>query len=61
MYSLGPGVRQAMVDHADEPRSDEQFWYVNAPEGKRISKAHGRDAIYYYYEEDNQVKRVPFE
>jgi hypothetical protein len=57
-YTIGPGVLQAMADAGDEPRSDEQ--YIILEEGHRISQTFGRDAVYYYYEEDNAVKRSPF-
>lgn len=57
-YTIGPGVLQAMQDAGDEPRSDEQ--YIILETGHRVSQTFGRDAIYYYYEEDNAVKRLPF-
>lgn len=57
-YSIGPGVVQAIEDAGDEPRSDEQ--YVILEPGHQISQTFGRDAIYWYYEEDNAVRRVPF-
>ena len=57
-YMIGPGVLQAMADAGDEPRSDEQ--YVVLEEGHKISQTFGRDAIYWWIEEDNRVSRVPF-
>ena len=57
-YSIGPGVLQAMADAGDEPRSDEQ--YVILAEGHKISQTFGRDALYYWLEEDNAVRRAPF-
>ena len=57
-YSIGPGVQQAMADAGDEPRSDEQFIILR--EGHQISQTFGRDAVYYYVEEDNATRRCPF-
>lgn len=57
-WVVGPGVAQAMSDAGDEARSDEQF--VILEEGHKISQTFGRDAIYYWLEEDNSVKRSPF-
>jgi hypothetical protein len=57
-YSIGPGVQQAMAEAGDEPRSDEQYLILNP--GHRISLTFGRDAQYYWLEEDNAVKRQPF-
>jgi hypothetical protein len=57
-YSIGPGVQQAMAEAGDEPRSDEQF--VILEPGHKISQTFGKNAIYWYYEEDNATKRVPF-
>jgi hypothetical protein len=57
-YSIGPGVQQAIVDADDEPRSDEQ--YVILDEGHKISQTFGRDAVYYWLQEDNAVRRCPF-
>jgi hypothetical protein len=58
VYSIGPGVQQAIADHGDEPRSDEQ--YVIMEPGHKISLTFGRDAIYCYLEEDNATRRLPF-
>lgn len=58
-YNIGPGVQQAMADVGDEPRSDEQF--VILRDGHKVSMTFGRDAVYYYYEEDNRTQRCPFE
>lgn len=57
-WNIGPGVQQAMTDNGDEPRSDEQF--VLLTEGHKVSQTYGRDAIYWWLEEDNAVRRVPF-
>jgi hypothetical protein len=57
-YSIGPGEAQAISDASDEARSDEQ--YVVLHEGHKISQTFGRDAMYYWIEEDNRVNRVPF-
>jgi hypothetical protein len=62
-YVVGAGIKRAMDDHNDVPRSDESdVVYADPPNGKhRISRAYGRDAEYYYLEEDNRVVRLPFE
>jgi len=57
-YTIGPGVQQAMIDAGDEPRSDEQ--YVVLEPGHKVSQTFARDAIYYWIEEDNAVRRAPF-
>jgi hypothetical protein len=57
-YVIGPGVAQNIADHQDEARSDEQFILLEP--GHKISQTFARDAIYYYYEEDNATRRVPF-
>lgn len=57
-YSIGPGVAQAITDAGDEARSDERFIILD--EGHKISITFGRDAVYYYYEEDNRTSRTPF-
>lgn len=57
-WVIGPGVDQAMRAAGDEPRSDEQF--VILEEGHKISQTYGRDAIYYWLQEDNAVRRTPF-
>ena len=57
-YNIGPGVQQAMQDAGDEPRSDEQ--YIVLEPGHKISQCFGRDAIYWYYEEDDRTSRLPF-
>jgi hypothetical protein len=58
-YNVGSGVRQAMLDAGDEPRSNEI--YLNAPGAPALSQTFGRDAIYYYIGEDNRVHRIPFD
>ena len=57
-WSIGPGVEQAIAENGDEPRSDEQF--VILDEGHKISRTFGRDAVYYWYQEDNRTSRTPF-
>jgi hypothetical protein len=57
-YIIGPGVVQAIADAGDEPRSDEQ--YVILEEGHKVSQTFARDAIYYWIQEDNAVRRAPF-
>jgi hypothetical protein len=57
-YVVGPGVAQVIADNSDEARSDEQ--YIVLVPGHKISQTFGRDAVYYYYEEDNATRRVPF-
>lgn len=57
-YVIGPGVRQAIADYGDEARSDEQ--YIVLEQGDQISQTMARDAIYYYLQKDNAVRRVPF-
>jgi len=57
-YIIGPGVAQAIADAGDEPRSDEQ--YVILEEGHKVSQTFARDAIYYWLQEDNAVRRSPF-
>jgi hypothetical protein len=57
-YSIGEGVQAAMAAAGDEPRSDEQF--VILEEGHKISQTFGRDAVYYWVQEDNRTSRVPF-
>lgn len=57
-YVIGPGVAQAIEENEDEARSDEQ--YVVLEEGHKVSQTFARDAIYYWIQEDNAVKRCPF-
>jgi len=57
-FVVGPGVAQAIADNNDEARSDEQFKILT--EGDKISETFGRDAVYYWYQRDNLVKRSPF-
>jgi hypothetical protein len=57
-FSVGPGVQQAMADHGDEPRSDEQFIILR--EGHKVSMTFSTGGVYYYYEEDNRTQRCPF-
>lgn len=58
-YNVGPGVKQAIADAGDEARSDEI--YDIGAQGHKISTTYGRDAVYFYYQEDNRVNRLPFE
>lgn len=58
-FNIGPGVRQAMADAGDEPRSDEL--YQSSAPNPTVSLTYGRDAIYVYYGEDNATRRLPFE
>lgn len=57
-WNIGPGVKQAIADNSDEARSDEMF--VILTEGHKVSQTYARDAIYWWYEEDNRVLRLPF-
>jgi hypothetical protein len=57
-WVVGPGVADAIAEAGDEARSDEQ--YVILDEGHKVSQTFGRDAIYYWIEEDNAVRRSPF-
>jgi hypothetical protein len=57
-YVIGPGVQAAMAEAGDEPRSDEQYLILAA--GRQISQTFGRDAIYYWLQEDGVVRRCPF-
>lgn len=54
-FAIGPGVKESIDTNNDEARSDEMYL---TPE---ISITYGRDAIYYYLKQDNQVKRSPFD
>lgn len=57
-YTIGPGVAEAIAAAGDEPRSDEM--YIVLEEGHKVSQTIARDAIYYYLQEDNATRRVPF-
>lgn len=57
-FILGPGIAAAIAENNDEARSDEQ--YVIMREGDRVSVCYARDALYYWYESENTVKRCPF-
>jgi hypothetical protein len=57
-YVIGPGVAQSISDNGDEARSDEQ--YVILEPGEKISQTFARDAVYYWIEKDNAVRRCPF-
>lgn len=54
-FAIGQGVKESIDTNDDEARSDEMYL---TPE---ISITYGRDAIYYYLKQDNQVKRSPFD
>ena len=57
-YSIGPGVQTMMASYGDVPRSDEQFIILR--NGHQISQTFGRDAMYFWLQEDNATRRVPF-
>jgi len=57
-FAVGPGVAQAIADNGDEARSDERFIVLD--EGHKISLTLARDAQYFYYQQENAVKRCPF-
>jgi hypothetical protein len=57
-FNVGPGVAQTIADNGDEPRSDERFLILD--EGYKISLTFGRDAQYFWYQEDNRTNRCPF-
>lgn len=57
-WVIGPGVADAIAAAGDEPRSDEQF--IILYEGHKVSQTFGRDAVYYYLQEDNATRRVVF-
>lgn len=57
-FVIGPGVRQAMNDAGDSARSDEQF--IILLDGDKVSQTFSNNAIYYWLERDNSVKRSSF-
>ena len=57
-FNVGPGIAQAIADNNDEARSDEQ--YIILTPDHQVSQVIARDAIYYYIQEDNAVRRTPF-
>jgi hypothetical protein len=57
-FVIGPGVRQAMNDAGDSARSDEQF--IILLDGDKVSQTFSNNAIYYWLERDNSVKRSTF-
>jgi hypothetical protein len=57
-FVVGPGVQQAIAEAGDEARSDEQF--VILREGDKVSQTFGSLGIYWWYESENAVKRLPF-
>jgi hypothetical protein len=59
-YTVGPGIKDAMDAAGDVPRSDETVIEFSPANNTHISLAFGRDALYYYYSEDNRTKRLPF-
>lgn len=60
VYDIGPGVKQAMKDNGDEPRSHEQFVNDHITGMLLFSETQGRDAVYRYTPQDG-VKRLPFD
>jgi hypothetical protein len=59
-YNVGQGIAQAIKDAGDEPRSNELTVDYDATTQRRIALVYGRDALYYYYSEDNRTNRLPF-
>lgn len=57
-YVIGPGVADAIAADGGEARSDEQ--YLILTEHHKVSETHATTGIYYWYEEDNAVRRVSF-
>lgn len=57
-FNVGPGVATAIADHGDEARSDEM--YIVNTEGVKVSQTVARDHLYYWIQEDNAVRAVPF-
>lgn len=57
-YVIGPGIAEAIAANEDEARSDEHY-LILAP-GEKISQVFARDALYFWYESENTVKRCPF-
>jgi hypothetical protein len=57
-WVIGPGVRAAMEATGDSARSDEIF--VLLEEGNKVSQTFGSQAIYWWYESENAVKRCSF-
>jgi len=58
-FVVGEGMQAALDQYGDEARSDEQF-VIMGPEGDKISRLYGRDAVYTWMQRDNAVKRLPF-
>jgi hypothetical protein len=56
-FAVGMGVRKALEDANDEARSDE-ITQIGDP---LVTLTYGRDALYVYYREDNETRRLPFE
>jgi hypothetical protein len=57
-FVVGPGVAEAIAAAGDSARSDEQF--VILREGDKVSQTFGSLGIYWWYESENAVKRMPF-
>ena len=57
-FVVGPGVAAAIAENQDEARSDEVF--VILTDGQKVSQTFARDAVYYWLEADNAVRRSPF-
>ena len=61
-FVIGQGILDKMASFNDSPRSDElTVEGTGMPSKPRISVAYGRDAVYYYFSEDNRTVRLPFE
>lgn len=60
MYAIGQGVKDAMTQHGDVPRSDEEYHGTADDGGAQYSLTQGRDAQYRWTPADG-VRRAPFE
>lgn len=58
-FAIGQGVKDAMAEHGDEPRSDEQYGGDDGSGHALYSLTHGRDAMYRWTPQDG-VRRLPF-
>lgn len=58
-YVIGPGVKEAMAQRGDEPRSDEEYHGQHADGSPQYSLTQGRDAQYRWTPADG-VKIAPF-
>lgn len=57
---IGPGVRELMAAHGDEPRSHEQYTHDPDTGAVLYSQTQGRDALYRWTPDDG-VRRLPFD